>query len=82
MKELPPEEYYRSLPKKRVASGAVFRNEAGDLLILHKDYGDHGWNLPGGVTEPSESPAIGLAREIREEIGLQKFIFRFLGGGL
>jgi 8-oxo-dGTP pyrophosphatase MutT (NUDIX family) len=79
MKELPPEEYYRSLPQKRVAAGAVFHNEAGDLLILHKNYGDHGWNLPGGVIEPCESPSIGLAREIREEIGLHKFSFRFLG---
>ncbi len=77
--ELPIDQFYRSLPKKRVAAAAVFRNSVGDILILHKNYGNGGWNLPGGVVEWDESPVTGLIREIREEIGLKKNNFIFLG---
>lgn len=38
------------------------------LLILRKQNGL--WDLPGGKIEPDETPAEGLAREVREELGL------------
>jgi 8-oxo-dGTP pyrophosphatase MutT (NUDIX family) len=80
MKEnIPADEFYRSLPKKRTAACAIFRNQEGKILILHKDYSEKAWNLPGGVMEAGESPTTGLAREIWEEIGLEKNSFIFLG---
>jgi len=79
MVELTQEEFYARLPKKRVASAAMFWNQAGELLILHKTYDDNRWNLPGGVTEFNESPRVGLIREVKEEINLDKTDFSFVG---
>lgn len=75
---LTPEEYYKSLPKKRVASAVLFWNKNEEFLILHKTYGGEGWNLPGGVTELNESPQAGAIREVEEEIGLIKKDLSFI----
>ena len=79
MIQLTPEEYYKSLPKKRVASAVLFWDNEGRLLLLHKTYDDNKWNLPGGVTEINESPKQGAIREVEEEIGLVKTELSFAG---
>lgn len=76
---LTPEEYYKSLPKKRVASAVLFWNAKKELLILHKTYDGQKWNLPGGLTEINESPRQGAIREVEEEIGLVKNDISFAG---
>jgi mutator protein MutT len=55
-----------------VAAGLVFR--AGKLLITQRAEGSHLgglWEFPGGKREPNESFETCLARELREELGIE-----------
>lgn len=76
-KLLPPEEYYASLPKKRMAAGALFVNAENHILLVHPTYKPR-WEIPGGVTEEDESPRQSAQREVLEEIGLNCKIGRLL----
>lgn len=58
-----------NFPTKRVAVGALIRDQAGRLLVVKPVYRE-GWLLPGGVVDSDESPRSGLCRELREELGL------------
>lgn len=60
-----------------MASGCVFLNKAGDILIVKPTHRDD-WLLPGGSVEKDESPAQGCAREVLEELGLKKLMMRLL----
>jgi 8-oxo-dGTP pyrophosphatase MutT (NUDIX family) len=68
MAHIPPEEYYKNLPKKRVASGILFFNTDGKFLIVKPSY-KKCWEIPGGAVELDESPFQGLKREVEEELG-------------
>jgi 8-oxo-dGTP diphosphatase len=57
-----------SLPTKRVASGALIRDAAGSVLLVKPTYKD-GWEIPGGLVEPGESPLEAAGRECLEELG-------------
>lgn len=70
MKKKLPMSYYRSLPKKRMASGVIIRNTRGEMLILKTTYKDH-WEIPGGVIEENESPVAAAKREVLEELGIK-----------
>jgi 8-oxo-dGTP diphosphatase len=63
------EDYLASLPKKRMASGCLFRDEQGRILLVKPTY-KPGWEIPGGVVEQDESPRQACRREIGEELGL------------
>ncbi len=63
------QEYLDSLPKKRMGSGALLFNEAGELLIVKPNYKD-GWAVPGGTVDENESPREACIREIKEEVNL------------
>ncbi|HME37724.1 MAG TPA: 8-oxo-dGTP diphosphatase MutT [Steroidobacteraceae bacterium] len=55
-----------------VVAGAVI-DAAGHVLIAQRPEGKHlagGWEFPGGKLEPGEERAAGLARELREELGI------------
>lgn len=58
-----------TLPRKRVIAQGVITDGEGRLLLCELTYKDH-WDLPGGVVDPEESPAQTLAREMREEMGV------------
>jgi 8-oxo-dGTP diphosphatase len=62
-------DYYKNLPRKRMASGALFLNSKGEVLIVRPTYKDH-WDMPGGVVEKDESPLDACIRECKEELGL------------
>lgn len=63
-------QFHRSLPAKRMGSGAVIRDEAGRVLVVKPTYKEP-WELPGGIVEEGESPAAACRRELREELGLE-----------
>lgn len=70
---LPPStnraDFHRSLPTKRMGSGAVIADSEGRILVVNPTY-KPGWELPGGVVETGESPADACRREVREELGI------------
>ena len=75
-----PKEYaafLKTLPKKRMASGALFRDESDRILLVKPAYKE-GWGLPGGVVEENESPKSACIREIKEELGLELPVGRML----
>jgi len=51
------------------AAGACIRDEQGRILLLRRS--DGLWSVPGGGLEPGESLAQAVAREVREETGLE-----------
>lgn len=74
----PAEEHWTAkLPKKRMASGALFFDEAGRVLLVKPTY-TAGWDYPGGVVEADETPYAAACREIEEELGLSKSLGRLL----
>ena len=56
---------------------AVILREGRVLLSVRSDL--RGWELPGGTPQPGESDAAALAREVREETGLEVEILRRVG---
>jgi len=61
----------RSLPRKRMAAGVLFFDEVGRVLLVDPVYKQQ-WDIPGGVVELDESPRQAAAREVAEELGLQR----------
>jgi 8-oxo-dGTP diphosphatase len=62
-------------PELTVAAALIVRNSK--LLVCQRHHDDsHGlqWEFPGGKVEPGESPAQALARELREELGVDATI--------
>lgn len=57
------------LPTKRVISQGLLRDEHGRVLLCELTY-KREWDLPGGVIEVGEPPALGLVRELQEELGI------------
>ena len=53
---------------KRIAAGALYFDEAGQILFVKPTYKE-GWSIPGGVVEADEAPKDGCRREVREELG-------------
>jgi len=59
-------------PVVHVAAAAVI-DAAGRVLIAQRPQGKHmagGWEFPGGKLESGEERVAGLARELREELGI------------
>jgi 8-oxo-dGTP diphosphatase len=59
-------------PLTHVVAAAVI-DVAGRVLIAQRPPGKHlagGWEFPGGKLEPGEDRRAGLARELREELGI------------
>jgi mutator protein MutT len=59
-------------PLTHVVAAAVI-DVAGRVLIAQRPRGKHlagGWEFPGGKLEPGEDRRAGLARELREELGI------------
>jgi ADP-ribose pyrophosphatase YjhB (NUDIX family) len=62
-------EYLAGLPKKRIAAGVLFSDDAGRCLIVEPTYQTY-CKLPGAVVEADESPFAATARVIRDELSL------------
>jgi 8-oxo-dGTP diphosphatase len=62
----------QGIPPARIV--VAFLRDAHRVLLCHRSaqrrcYPDV-WDLPGGHVEPGELPAVALARELREELGI------------
>jgi ADP-ribose pyrophosphatase YjhB (NUDIX family) len=53
---------------KLAVRGAVLSDDR--ILLVRKTADEHRWTLPGGWADVNESPAEAVAREVREEAGL------------
>ncbi|MFG3255175.1 NUDIX domain-containing protein [Streptomyces sp. NPDC048172] len=53
-----------------VASGVLLFDERDRVLLVDPTY-KPGWEVPGGVVEPGEAPALAGVREVGEELGLR-----------
>ena len=60
----------------RVSVGvcALAQDEQGRLLVAHHTYRKYPWGLPGGLIGRGEHPEEALARELREELGVEASI--------
>ena len=65
------------LPTKRVIGQGIWRDRDGRVLLCELTYKAE-WDLPGGVVEVGEAPAVGLAREIGEELGVAVDVGRLI----
>ncbi|WP_329444900.1 NUDIX hydrolase [Streptomyces sp. NBC_01426] len=61
----------------RMASGALFFDDHGQVLLLEPTYKDYR-DIPGGYVETGESPLQACAREVQEELGIAPAIGRLL----
>ncbi|PWV85231.1 ADP-ribose pyrophosphatase YjhB, NUDIX family [Prauserella marina] len=77
MQALPFDEYARSLNRKRMSAGVLFRAGSERLLFVEPSYKSH-WDLPGGTVDAGESPWAAAVREVREELGLERPLGRLL----
>jgi 8-oxo-dGTP diphosphatase len=63
--------WFGQLPGVVVAAAGLIRDGAGQVLLVKPNYRDH-WTMPGGICELGEPPHLGSAREVAEEIGLER----------
>jgi ADP-ribose pyrophosphatase YjhB (NUDIX family) len=56
-------------PQYTVGAVCVLRR-GDDVLLLRQRHDPTDWSLPGGLLKRGETPREGLARELREELGL------------
>jgi len=52
--------------------GIVVQNRMSQVLLVRHSYERHRWTLPGGGMGRGELPADGAARELAEELGLER----------
>ncbi len=61
----------------KIAQKAIIEHE-GKILITRDSRDDVTWELPGGRLNVGEEPALGLARELKEELGIDFLIKEIL----
>jgi 8-oxo-dGTP diphosphatase len=68
-------------PVQRIALGAACAifDGTGRVLLVRHTYGRLNWELPGGGSEPGESPDQTATRELLEETGLRAELDRLTG---
>jgi 8-oxo-dGTP diphosphatase len=66
-----------ALPKKRLIAHVLMRDVRNRVLLCETQF-KKDWELPGGIVEPLEPPRLGAAREVAEELGIEREIGRLL----
>ncbi|TJZ55880.1 NUDIX hydrolase [Streptomyces piniterrae] len=70
-------EHEAKMARPRMASGALFFDDQGRVMMLEPTYKDYR-EIPGGYIEVGESPLQACIREVREELGISPEIGRLL----
>jgi 8-oxo-dGTP diphosphatase len=70
-------EHVEPMAQARAASGVLFFDEAGRVLLVRPTY-KPGWDIPGGYLHPGETPTEAAVREVAEELGIKPPIGRLL----
>jgi len=76
----PPLPYWAeglAMARPVMGSGVLYRDAAGAVLLVKPSY-KAGWDLPGGIVEPGESPLEAVRREVVEELGVALRVGRLL----
>lgn len=71
------EQYVAGLSRKRMATGVLFRDVHGRVLLVEPSYKPN-WEIPGGAVEAGESPWATATRELAEELGWDRPLGRLL----
>lgn len=77
MKPRRPKQQPRSSPRKRLVVVAAVIESHGRILACQRRKNDAfglKWEFPGGKVQPGEQPAQALARELKEELGVEAAI--------
>ncbi len=77
MKPRRPKKQPRSSPRERLVVVAAVIESQGRILACQrrkKDAFGLKWEFPGGKVQPGEQPAQALARELKEELGVEATI--------
>lgn len=53
------------------ASGIAIIDEHNRVLLVHQNYKDKHWSLPGGIVEDGESVWEAARRELKEEVNIE-----------
>ena len=64
--------------KYRENVAAILRNAAGQILVCERLGVPDAWQFPQGGVDEGETPEVGLARELWEEIGVQARDFKIV----
>lgn len=70
-------EHEAKMARPRMASGALFFDAQGRVMLLEPTYKDY-LDIPGGYVEVGESPLQACVREVREELGIEPTVGRLL----
>ena len=66
-------------PLFQVFAAAIIFNAENKILLVKMTYQQiHPWGLPGGSLEYSETPEVGVVREVHEETGLEVEVEKLL----
>ncbi|MFJ8230482.1 NUDIX domain-containing protein [Streptomyces sp. NPDC094448] len=66
---MPENEQEQRMARPRTASGALFFDAYGRVLLVKPSYKPL-WEIPGGYIEQGESPLAACRREVEEELGI------------
>ncbi|MEU6822170.1 NUDIX hydrolase [Streptomyces atriruber] len=70
-------EHEAKMARPRMASGALFFDAQGRVMLLEPTYKDYR-DIPGGYVDVGESPLQACVREVQEELGIAPEIGRLL----
>lgn len=73
---LPVHQYSGPVP---LGAASVITDPTGAILLVHHDYGERNWEIPGGVLEARESAQDAARREALEETGITLEVERLTG---